>query len=1708
MKFNFMPSMLTGLLIALSTQPVIADYLAESGNSENRGRIHNHGGIESRPFALDDSHAVAENAERVLPVEGFTFWGIDTLPEKGAMKLLTEAQQALIDQSAVQFELGHSAVKTQKVQELRQVLDSLKDKKNVRLKFVGYTDDTVMTAKARAIYGDNVGLSRARAERAARYFQQQLDLPDKAVYWEGMGEAEPIASNLKPEGKLKNRRVEVQVWYDEVKIEKIKKNFSRTTVCGTQPMCQTVVFDDAEKKISIEQIIEPIRITTPIEFEFANADIPVSTLTQVKRALDQLRNYKNLQLVFIGHTDIVPVKNPGTIDVYGDNVGLSKARAREVANYFKDKLQLEESQIYVDGVGSTQPIASNSSRRGRALNRRVELKLWYDKADEISLSSLEPKLNLDWCNAPAMQPQMRKIVEYEKVPYEKTVGPIRFKSGDYVVTDQYIAQLTQLVDKLGGKNNVRIHFVGHTDNQKLLPNAKDLYGSNHGLSEFRARRVQKYVQQKLGLLSSHVSYEGKGALEPIASNNTAAGMRLNRRVEIQVFIDQAVEKVVEFTPPVQKVRVEHKSRGAFALSPFRITVDGQPVDSYEATHTADVQRCTDVALEKSRLQLQYDDLLLKPRLAVNAWPSVISYADNSETQLIDNQTTFTAYSNYPAYIDRAEIRLFTNDKSLLGSPLLTLPLDKNMQATWAFNADLFADNTSGDLPDKLTYVVRVYGEGQRFDETKPQSLWLRNSLAQDIDSADAQSEQWVSYGENALAQQNILFDSGTVTINGLDIPEGHQVYVMGQKVPVDKQGKFVAQHIIPEGLHSVEVAVLDEQGNGELFHRDLELTESDWFYVGIADITVGTRDTDGPASTVTQDDRYDDNSFADGRLAFYARGKTDSNWDITASADTREEPLEDLFKNFADKDPLILFRRLDPDYYYPTFADDSTLEEGAPTQGKFYLKAQKNKSFGLWGNFESKILDTDLAQIDRALYGGQIHYESLDLTQYGEQKTQLDVFAAEPGTQSAREEYRGTGGSLYFLRHQDITVGSERIRIEVRDKDTGLVVQRLSLSPGSDYDIDPIQGRVILNAPLSASGNDGLLVRDASIAGNENYLIVTYEFTPGFDDLNELAVGGRASQWLGDHAEIGITATKQEVNLIDQKLNAVDLTLRSNPSNYIKLEVAQSEGLAAEQRESIDGGFAFSDLQATTNLAPDQEADARRIEAGFQLGKKGRASVFAQTREAGYSAPGQLTTTDTDQYGVQANYSFTQDISLNAKLAQKDEQLGDQNKSIDAAIGVDLSEHWKVDVGARYDDRQNNRFVTAADIGERTDMTLELGYNSLEKWTAYTFAQGTVDNDDTRDENSRGGVGGSYQIQDRLKVDGELSGGNTGTGAKVGTEFQATDRTQLYIAFALENQRSDTGLRGQRGNVSGGFKSRYTDTVSIYGEERYAYGDQPVGLTHAYGVDLAPTDQWNIGTSLETGKLRNQTDNSIKRLALGVNLGYSYEKIKYAGAIEYRDDKSSGNDRVTWLLRNQMTYQNTEDWRTIAKLNWSQSESSQGEFFDGDFTEVIWGYGYRPVGNDRINTLLKYTYFFNKPAPEQVSTQNTNSDFIQRSHILSGDLSYDLTQRWSLGGKYAYRLGELAVDRVNPEFFKSRAHLFVLRADWHVVRHWDFLVEGRVLELTDAEDRRSGFLTGIYRHFGDHLKLGLGYNFTDFSDDLTDLSFDSQGVFINIVGKI
>ena len=1675
------------------------------------------GQVADTPFTFGEND-IGENTERQLsPDAVFNLWiqdetffrphEEDTVEIK---KVLEKSAETFKLDNAVQpipFSSGQEIIPQQYVNELKQLLDKMKNRANVRVHFIGHSDNAPLSGALKAKYGDNIGLSRARAETTAEFFQRVLDLPPESVSYDGVGASQPIASNNTAAGKAKNRRVEVQVWYDEITEYAVEKEvlveadkLNRIKVCRKETVCKLRYKEGNAKRARLKNLVSPLRLSE------GEAEIPAEFIRQIKEVLSNLRGKNNVVVRFVGHTDNMPLSDR-QLRIYGKHKALSKARARRVALAVADALGLPNSAVASDGKGESRPVASNDTEKGRSLNRRVEVEFWHDDPFEDYTAQAQA------CPETAAS-------ETITLNYDPPTGPIksvRLVKGEPVISTAYIQRLKKLMDEISDRSNVRLSFIGYTDNKRLSRRTAMVYGDDIGLSTARAKKVMEKIKAQLNLKDNQLVFEGRGFVHSKDVINTGFVQLDNSRVEVQIIYDELAVLEEDEGLDITRINQEATAHSPYALNLMRISVDGEPInDPYK--NIADLQRCTDVALEKANIQFKFDNLKLQPRLNITAWPNTVRYADIAETQEQENKVYFKAYSNYRDYIARAEVRIYEEEKSTRDTALAVVPLDAQGNAQWLATLENFEGPTK-----KLKYLLRIYDSKDNYDETTTLPLWLVDDLKVDetAEPVDIEKELLVGYGESHLHRQTIPLQGGTVTVNGDKIPANHSVWLAGRELPVNDDGQFVSDEIFRPGLHTVEVAVLDKDGNGELFLRELELKKSDWFYVGIADFTLARDKTTGPANIVTKNDfSYENELNTYGQLAFYVDGKFGEGWQLTASADTGEGPLDEIFTNFLEKTPNALFRRLDPDYYYPTFGDDSNIVENAPTSGKFFVKVQRQSDYALWGNFITKYLDTDLAHVDRGLYGANAHYESNDVTAFGEKKFVADGFAAEPGTISGRDEFRGTGGSLYFLRQLDIVGGSDRLRVEVRDKDSGIVIGVRTLVPALDYDIDYIQGRILLSQPLSSIATDNLIVDNGSLSGNPVYLVARYEFTPGFENLNDIAVGGRTHFWINDHIKLGATLSSLQEQAVETQLSAIDVTLRKNTGTWLKLEVAKTQGVGSLSLASNNGGFNFNNINSGVSV-DGKNSGAYRIDSSLRLsdvvdGLQGNASFYIQNREAGFSSPGQLTPYDIQQFGGIFKMPITPSIGLNVKADSREQSLSLTTQNADVNVDYRLNQNWRFSSGVRIDTRVDNSAVVALTQkqGNRTDVALEANYNSLGNWTAYSFVQGTAKITGNRLDNNRAGVGGSVRLSNRFNVDAEVSMGNTGTGARIGSDYLVSDRTNIYVNYTLDNERSFTGVRARRGNMSTGVRSRYTDTTSVYVEERYTHGDVPTGLTHAMGVDVAPTDEWNYGVTAEAGTLVDKrTAAETDRLALGFVLGYEHQTLKYTGAIEYRDDaitsaNLSASKQQSWLFKNSFRYQVNLDWRFIGKLNYADSKNSLGSFYGGEFKEYILGYGYRPIHNDKLNTLFKYTYFYNVPSSNQVNLIGGAANYIQKSNIIAIDAIYDLTQRWSIGGKYAYRLGQIAQDRTNPEFFDSRASLYVARADWHFVHRWDVLMEYRLLDLPDAKDKRAGSLLGIYRQVGKNIKLGMGYNFTDFSDDLTNLSFNSQGFFINFIAKI
>jgi outer membrane protein OmpA-like peptidoglycan-associated protein len=96
-------------------------------------------------------------------------------------------------------------------------------------------------------------------------------------------------------------------------------------------------------------------------------------------------------------------------------------------------------------------------------------------------------------------------------------------------------------------SNLAVILNKYPDTNILVTGYTDFDGTeqyNLDLSERRAQSVSNYAMGQ-GVLSSRLSVLGLGELEPIATNETAEGKRLNRRVEIAIFANEDLKKAAE-----------------------------------------------------------------------------------------------------------------------------------------------------------------------------------------------------------------------------------------------------------------------------------------------------------------------------------------------------------------------------------------------------------------------------------------------------------------------------------------------------------------------------------------------------------------------------------------------------------------------------------------------------------------------------------------------------------------------------------------------------------------------------------------------------------------------------------------------------------------------------------------------------------------------------------------------------------------------------------------------------------------------------------------------------------------------------------------------------------------------------------------------------------------------------------------------------------
>lgn len=128
--------------------------------------------------------------------------------------------------------------------------------------------------------------------------------------------------------------------------------------------------DQVEVSFNAQYVM--ITLNGAVLFDSGAETIKESALPLVDKVGRILDHYADNIIEVEGHTDNVPIHNSR----FEDNNVLSMYRALSVADYLREVTTLDPSHIKSSGRGDYVPIADNTTAEGRALNRRVVIKIY------------------------------------------------------------------------------------------------------------------------------------------------------------------------------------------------------------------------------------------------------------------------------------------------------------------------------------------------------------------------------------------------------------------------------------------------------------------------------------------------------------------------------------------------------------------------------------------------------------------------------------------------------------------------------------------------------------------------------------------------------------------------------------------------------------------------------------------------------------------------------------------------------------------------------------------------------------------------------------------------------------------------------------------------------------------------------------------------------------------------------------------------------------------------------------------------------------------------------------------------------------------------------------------------------------------------------------------------------------------------------------
>jgi len=793
----------------------------------------------------------------------------------------------------------------------------------------------------------------------------------------------------------------------------------------------------------------------------------------------------------------------------------------------------------------------------------------------------------------------------------------------------------------------------------------------------------------------------------------------------------------------------------------------------------------------------------------------------------------------------------------------------------------------------------------------------------------------------------------------------------------------------------------------------------------------------------------------DGRIALFASGTVRGEWQVTAAYDTDS-------KSNRLPDPRIR-NTLDTQEHFTLYGDGTEQGYEAPTSDGVYFKLQRDRFYALYGDYETALGETELARYERLVTGLKSEY-------YGE-SLRWNGFATDTGQSFARDELRGNGTSgLYRLSQAPIVIGSERVRLEVRDRfRPSRVLEVRPLVAQIDYDVDPFGGTLHFREPVAG--------RDQHF--NPIFIVVEYE-TDGAGDA--LSGGGRvAGRFLRGALELGASGVHEGRGAQSGDLVGVDATYQWSEATKLHAEWAGSDGASFVGAQR---GLAWLLSAEHRTEQVELEAYAREQESGFGLGQLSAIDQGAR------------------RIGLDGRYRFREHWSLTGSTFHDENLQTNDDRQIAETLLEYEEQQRGAHVGARY--VRDSAPLAAANTGQllfgghhgffdqRLDLRAgaEVGFGSEGPHGDYA---------------DRVGVGANWKATSWLTLfaEHELTFGEVheGNDTRVGATVTPWEGGQ--ISASLGQQDLPSGALGA-GIPSAGAPSAsapaVTETAREYGPRTYANLGlaQHWNLTERWGFDFAVDRSQTLrgGASpfdADVPVYSGASTDDYTALSLGA--GYSHEDVAFTSRVETRigDLDDQWNFSLGALReRDKTSY--------AGHIELFRSERGGATAVSEDIVSARFSLAYRPL--DTRWVVLEQVQF------EHGLSDGGGFDTSGNRVLNHLKLNWNWNERTQIAWQYS---AKWVAEQIDGTSYDSLGHLFGVEARYDLMPGWDVALHARARQLAfgDASDGNYSVGASVGRLLTRNVWASVGYNVEGFSDaEFSQSEYTAEGPYVRLRLKV